>query len=328
MANLTKSIRKYLDEVITLSQEDIQSAAKSREWFLDRVESEIAARSREPILYSKCPFVYFGSYFKYTKVADVDEFDVLVVIDSNLGQFTQSDTVIGSGIGTADPNHRYDGKYKKSDGSGVSPTKMLNWLKEVVEKVVDGFGGEAPERSGQAVTAIIKSKSLKIDLVPAGIFTRKSDSMTFYDIPKGDKNNGWILTSPQVDIDRLADVAKGKDDFRNVIRIAKRIKDKYNFLVSSFAVETAITEYGENRYWRNDLAKDVKEALAYLSTRFREGRISDPFDPDNNLISGVESLDWYADRLDGIVDAISQLEDKPIQEDADNSVMSVFENEQ
>ncbi|MHC4986998.1 MAG: hypothetical protein ACYTFX_00680 [Planctomycetota bacterium] len=54
-----------------------------------------------PKLLASDPFIYFGSYFKGTKVADVDEFDVLVVIDSQGGQYSQGGKVIGHGLGSA-----------------------------------------------------------------------------------------------------------------------------------------------------------------------------------------------------------------------------------
>ena len=86
------AINHYLDNHIKLSQKNISEAAKSREWFLTRVENVINSRTGEPKLYpvEGQKFVYFGSFFKGTKVLDVDEYDVLVVIDSNNGFFSRS----------------------------------------------------------------------------------------------------------------------------------------------------------------------------------------------------------------------------------------------
>lgn len=337
MGNVTSAIRKYIDEEIRLSQKDISETVRSREWFLNRIANVIEGRENEPVLYSSDPFVHFGSYFKGTKVKDVDEYDVLVVIDSNTGCFHKSGVTIGSGLGSANPNFKYQGrKYYKSDGSGISPTKMLNWMKGVVEEVTDAFGGEAPIRDGQAITATIKSHNLKIDIIPAGVFESTSDDSVFYNIPKGDINNGWILTSPRKDIDLLNSVAESKDNFRNVIRIAKRIKDQdaYNFLIPSFAIETAIVYYGllcgnyESFDWQNDLYLDVRGALLHLARNFRHGTILDPFDMESNLISGVENLTWYADRIDGIVEELDYCATSVTdQEKVYERVRRTFENE-
>ncbi len=328
MGDVSKGIGRYLRENIALSRGDISETKKSREWFLNRVANVIVAREGQPVLYAPERFVYFGSYFKGTKVKNVDEYDVLVVIDSNSGVFSQSGVAVGTGQGSASPNHKYDQRYFKSDGSGVSPAKMLNWLRGVVKEVTDAFGGEAPERQGQAVTATIKSQNLTIDLVPAGVFEHQQHSTRFYNIPRGDKSNGWIATSPRADVELLGNVAKDKNDFRNVIRIAKRIRDTHNLLLSSFAIESAIVQYGSASPWNNDLYRDGRGALLYLGALLKQGTVPDPYDSSNNLISGVENLGWYAERIERIVGVLdtcnAQVRDQAI---VDARVKKVFENE-
>lgn len=327
MADLNVSINAYVRDVIALPKDDISEAAKSREWLLQRIAKEISARRNEPVLFADRPFVYYGSYFKQTKVAAVDEYDVLVVIDSRSGVFKRGDVEIGTGEGAADPNHKYDEKFKKTDGSGVSPAKLLNWLKGIVEDVVESFDGEAPEREGQAVTARIVSKGLKIDLVPAGIFRHTTSGEIFYDIPRGDKDNGWVLTAPEKDIERLKEAANGRENFRNVIRIAKRIKDTYRFQVSSFAVETAIIDYTASHTWEDDLFSDLSGVLTYLASAFRGKIVSDPFDEKANLLEGAEQLDWYAERLDAIVVELNNCVKETDQDRVSEKVKRLFENE-
>ena len=127
----------------------------------------------------------------------------------------------------------FDERYKKTDGSRVSPTKLLNWLKDVVETATGKYGVETPVRNDQAVTATIKSKDLKLDLVPATVLHHNSSGEIFYAIPKGGLGNGWIATAPHKDMERLKAAAQDKENFKNVIRLCKRIKDTYNFLVPS-----------------------------------------------------------------------------------------------
>ncbi|MDA1641853.1 hypothetical protein [Bacillus cereus group sp. TH177-1LC] len=325
MADITKSINRFITEEIKLLKEDISSAVTSREWFLNRIKNAIQNRENEPDLHSD-NFVKFGSYFKGTKVTNVDEFDVLVVIDSRSGEYKVDGNVIGKGLGNANPNHKYDKKYRKSDDSGVSPSKLLNWLKGIVEEVVKSFNGQAPERDGQAITAIIKSKNLKIDLVPAGIF-EEDDGTVFYIIPKGDKGNGWIRTQPKDDMKKLEDVAKEKAGFRNVIRLMKFIRSAYNFKISSFAIESAVVNYGKTELWKNDLYTDLKGCLGYLAQNFRDGEIKSTIDENANLISGVVSLDYYATRIDKIVTALGDLESEQDQKVANEEVSKIFKNE-
>lgn len=324
MADITKSINRFITEEIKLLKEDISSAVTSREWFLNRIKNVIQNRENEPDLHSN-NFVKFGSYFKGTKVTNVDEFDVLVVIDSRSGEYKVDGNIIGKGLGNANPNYKYDKKYRKSDDSGVSPSKLLNWLKGIVEEVVKSFHGQAPERDGQAITAIIKSKNLKIDLVPAGIF--EEDGTVFYIIPKGDKGNGWLRTQPKDDMKKLEDVAKEKAGFRNVIRLLKFLRSAYNFKVSSFAIESAVVNYGKTELWKNDLYTDLKGCLVYLAQNFRDGEIKSTIDEKANLISDVVSLDYYATRIDKIVTVLGNLESEQDQKVANEEVSKIFKNE-
>ena len=287
MGDIDAAIRRYISTDIALSARDISKSAASREWFLTRVANEIEARATSPQLYATEPFVRFGSYFKGTKVRDVDEFDVLVVVDSNTGRFSVGGKAIGWGNGSARPNHKYRTEFMKADGSGVSPRRLLAWLHGIVDKVARSFGGEAPVRDGQAITARIASHDLAIDLVPAGVFTRHSDDTTFYNIPKGDESDAWSLTSPRHDIELLDTVADGNPDLRNVIRIAKRIRDTYGLKISSFAIETALVRYGQGTTWSPYLWIEVVYALRDLAAVIEDGTIEDPYSSENNLIKDL-----------------------------------------
>lgn len=324
MGNVTGALRAFIDDEIRLSRKNVTDAVRSRNWFLSRLSAEIGNRVDEPSLLPGTPFFFFGSYFKGTKVSDLDEFDVLVVMDTNNGQFSRGGTVVGTGIGSAGSNRRYDPQYLKNDGFAVSPAKTLNWLKGIAEAVVAPYGGQAPERNGQAVTVQITSQNLKIDLVPAGIFHSVVGGV-FYDIPKGDVSNGWIVTAPQIDIDQL-ETAAWRQDLKNIIRLCKYIRTSHNFLVPSFAIETCIVQSCPNRLWYNDLCTDLKETLSVLVTAFRNGIILDPCDNQTNLISDITGLAWYAERLSSIMSVLASLETQPDGPQIKERVYGVLKN--
>jgi hypothetical protein len=309
MADVDAAIRRYISNDIALSAPDISKSATSREWFMTRVANEIAARSTGAQLYATEPFVRFGSYFKGTKVRDVDEFDVLVVVDSNTGSFNIAGKAIGWGNGSAQPNHKYRPELMKADRSGVSPRKLLDWLHGIVDGVARSFGGVAPIRDGQAITARIASRDLAIDFVPAGVFTRHSDGSTFYNIPKGDLRDSWTVTSPRHDIELLDGVADGTPDLRNIIRIAKRIRDSYGLGISSFAIETAIVRYAQYTTWSLFLSIEVVYALRNLAAVIESGVIQDPYDAENNLIKDLSDRANCA-RLFGLVSRFIETLDK------------------
>ncbi len=296
--DFNRLLERFIAAEIALSREDISSAVKSREWFLRQLKNKIDSKVGEPKLFSEEPFVYFGSHFKGTQAVDVDEYDVLVVIDSNTGEFKQHGVKVGNGLGSATPNHKYDDGFKKEDLSGVSPAKLLNWLKGITEEVVETFNGTAPERNGQAITVRIESKDLKIDLVPCGKFKHSQrEGVVFYDIPKGDKDNGWILTDPRQDIKLLDDCSVKRENFKNTIRLIKFIKNRYNFLIPSFAIECVAIDYIQTHAWENKFFTDFMHVLAHFHSCLKVGKINDTFDASINLIADVESKEWYAERV-------------------------------
>jgi len=67
MANLDRIISRFISDKITLLSRDISAGAKSREWFLTRLQNTIQANLSSaasiPQLYSASPFVKFGSYW-------------------------------------------------------------------------------------------------------------------------------------------------------------------------------------------------------------------------------------------------------------------------
>lgn len=323
-----KAIRHYLDNHIILSKNDISAAAKSREWLLKRIENVINNRSCEPKLYPSSTenFVYFGSYFKGTKVSNVDEYDVLVVIDSNFGFFSREGAQIGTGQGNINPNPKYDRKYFKEDNSGVSPSKMLNWLKSVVDEVVESYNGEAPIRDHQAITATIKSQDLKIDLVPAGIF-KDGQGKIFYNIPDGSSKNSWITTSPRLDIDKINELSKDRNDFKNIIRIIKKVRSTRRLQINSFPIEMALINYVHKNVWHNDLFVDTVLSIRHFAELLNKGVIEDIFNLNQNLLLEVDNLETYARRLNGIADQLVVWNSgNYTQEEVTEKVVACFEN--
>ena len=325
--DLDRILNKFIDNEIRLTKKDIEASAKSRDWVLEKIKSKINSLINQPSLYGEEPFVKYGSYFTGVQVADVDEFDVLVVIDSCSGVFSKpAGTPYGDGLGTASPNHKYDDDLKKSDQSGVSPTKLLNWLQSVVADVAKTYGGEAPEKDGQAITLNIKGSDIRIDLVPAGIFRRKSDGSIFYNIPNGKKDNGWILTNPKLDAERIKRIASAKDGFKNIIRIHKYLRTKYNFKIKSYAIQTNISDYAEASYWWTSLFDNFLACLKNLKASVDRKNIPDGYDSSVNLLADTESLDYYSERLSKIITSLESLKNETDSEVAYQKLCYILSN--
>lgn len=297
---LNQILDRFIAEEVALDQEDISAAASSKDWLLKRIQNKIIEKSSGPQLYSD-PFVGYGSYFARLKVSDPDEMDFLVVIDSNTGEFKQDNQVFGKGKGSASPNHKYDSQFKKADGTGVSPNKLLTWLADIVWEVIQPLGGTKPVINGPAVEVRLVGKGIKFDLVPCGVFDRTDGSeRMFYNIPKGDAADGWTLTNPREDIERIDRLAEKRNNFRNVIRLLKVIRDSYSLPISSYAVQCAVCDFAEKNTWYNDFFTDFSASLGWLEKLVRAGFIADGFQPSVNLLAGANNLAGTASTMNAV----------------------------
>jgi hypothetical protein len=68
-------------------------------------------------------------------------------------------------------------------------------------------------------------------------------------------------------------------------------------------------------YWNGDLYSAFRVVLKTLIRAFRGGMIPDPFDNQKNLIAGVASQDWYADRLEKIIEGMDGCADGERQDE-------------
>ena len=55
--------------------------------------------------------------------------------------------------------------------------------------------------------------------------------------------------------------------------------------------------------------------------------IPDPFDNQNNLIAGVASLDWYADRLEKVVEGMDECAGWTRQDEVKERIYALLENQ-
>lgn len=321
-------IKKFVSDEIALNQEDISSAVVSKQWLLDRIKAKIDEKLSNPSLYGETPFIGYGSYFVRVKVANVDEMDFLVVIDSKSGQFRKEDgAVFGIGLGTAVPNHKYDQQFMKADGSGISPKKLLEWLRGIVSEVLVPLGGEEPVIDGPAVKAVLKSKDIKFDLVPCGVFEKTDGSgQLFYNIPNGKTDDGWTLTNPDIDRERVDNLAEVRDEFRNVIRLIKYVRDSYSLPLSSYTVQCAVCDLAENNRWYGNLHSNLRSALLWLARLIASGVIADGFDPKINLLKDVPQLLEISTHLKSIDERISALEFESDSDLAYKKLKSILQN--
>lgn len=287
--SINTEFNKFINENITLSQDDISKKVNSRQWVVDKVIAKIKEKTDCPQLYKEgsYEYIHFGSYFKGTKVSTVDEFDIMLIIDSNGGQFSANNEKVGDGVGIVNPNHKYDEKYKNNDGF-VSPRKIINWLKTTIDEALEAYGCEASEKAGQAVTVHIKSNDYYIDFVPGSIFKKINSDDIFYTIPRGDANGGWIVTNPRVDKQILTDISSNYTQFKNAIRLFKYIfKNSYTITIGSYAVESSVVNYENEHAFSDDFKYDFIGILKHIISLVECDKIPDMRDNSINLLGDI-----------------------------------------
>ena len=219
-----------------------------------------------------------------TNIGSVEEFDLLVCIDSSWGVFSQEGVPIGYGVGTAYPNPKYNAEYLKPDGSGVSGQALVRWLHNVVYAAVVPYGVKAPVLNEQTVTVELENSEVVVELVPGGVFN-SSTGRRFYNISSG-YTDDWTLTAPREDVDELNATALSRANFRNVVRVAKAIVRNYGLPIPSFAIERALVAYAKRTTWSESFQIEVRWGLKDLADQLRGSFVADPFDQRRNLLSG------------------------------------------
>jgi hypothetical protein len=324
---INTEFNKFISNNIALSQDDISKKVGSRQWVIDKVIAKIKEKTGCPQLYKEgnIEYIHFGSYFKGTKVSIVDEFDIMLILDSNGGMFSIGGTKVGDGVGITSPNPLFNGNYHKEDNSGVSPRKIMNWLKKTIDEALEAYGCEASEKDGQAVTVYLKSKDYYIDFVPGCIIKKLNSDDIFYVIPKGDTNGNWIQTNPRIDKEIIADVSSNYTQFKNTIKLFKYLfTNSYNVAIGSYAVESCVIDYESKHTFYDDFEYDFIGVLNHIIGLVEGDKIPDMRDSNINLLGNINK-ETTLKELNNIKSGFEALE-----EDADDfseSVEALLKNE-
>jgi allophanate hydrolase subunit 1 len=98
-------------------------------------------------------------------------------------------------------------------------------------------------------------------------------------------------------------------------------------LVSSFAIECSVVALVQHNSWANVISKDLILAMQYFANALKEGKIVDSFDSNNNLLTNVDNLSWYAERLEKIIEVLNNQTSEYDEEKAYQRICKAFSNE-
>lgn len=199
MANCAKLI-----EHIRLTQREIEAVAGARARLVEVIKSK-ADGGRLP---SPRDFVLIGSYKRGTKIAPLDDVDMLYVMGyakrvDNTGRhiLTSCDFEFGSTFMEPEDN--------------ISSVKVLDLIKRVLQEV---YFRSVVRRDGEVVNVYLSSYEVGFDIVPA--FWIENDN--YYLMPAGSGSTYWKRTNPKIDETILDELNKQHNNLlKNTVRIMK-----------------------------------------------------------------------------------------------------------
>lgn len=242
MANCQRLI-----EHIRLSQKEIEAVAGARATLLQVIRS----KADEGQLPTPKEFLLIGSYKRGTKIAPLDDVDMLYVMgrarrEGSTHRHILTDCDFEFGLAFMEPENN------------ISSVKVLNLLKKVIGAV---YSRSEVRRNQEVVNVYLASYDVGFDIVPAF----RVENQGYYLIPAGGGSPYWKRTNPKKDeviLDQLNE--KHSNLLKNTIRIMKywfrkkRIKSLRSYHLETiayyiFSEEGSCTSYPEclHTFYRN-----------------------------------------------------------------------------
>ena len=254
---VSTAFNSLMNNFVNLDADETRSGRRSRDWLVDEQLTSFPDKDDKFPLLSSTPKMWFGSFSRRTKIREVDDIDMMIVMHAEGSTYTQIGNTFFISPGA---NSRFQ-NYLNDTNEWVNSRRIVNKFVSCL-KSVPQYAAADSKRQGEAATLNLKSYTWNFDIVPA--FITKSDSYgnSFYLIPDG--NGNWKQTDPRIDKDRATAVnQKHSGKVLNVIRLVKYWKRKRGVpAIGSYLLETIML----NHY--DALAKDSMSE--YLDVEFSD----------------------------------------------------------
>lgn len=254
---VSTAFNSLMNNFVNLDADETRSGRRSRDWLVDEQLTSFPDKDDKFPLLSSTPKMWFGSFSRRTKIRELDDIDMMIVMHAEGSTYTQIGNTFFISPGA---NSRFQ-NYLNDTNEWVNSRRIVNKFVSCL-KSVPQYAAADSKRQGEAATLNLKSYTWNFDIVPA--FITKSDSYgnSFYLIPDG--NGNWKQTDPRIDKDRATAVnQKHSGKVLNVIRLVKYWKRKRGVpAIGSYLLETIML----NHY--DALAKDSMSE--YLDVEFSD----------------------------------------------------------
>lgn len=252
---VSTAFNSLMNNFVNLDAGETRNGRRSRDWLVDEQLTSFPDKDDKFPLLSGTPKMWFGSFSRRTKIRELDDIDMMIVMHAEGSTYTQSGNTFYISPGA---DSRFQ-NYLNDTNEWVNSRRIVNKFVSCL-KSVPQYAAADSKRQGEAATLNLKSYTWNFDIVPAFITTPDSYGNTFYLIPDG--NGNWKQTDPRIDKDRATAVnQKHSGKVLNVIRLVKYWKRKRGVpAIGSYLLETIML----NHY--DALAKDSMSE--YLDVEF------------------------------------------------------------
>lgn len=284
---VSTAFNSLMNNSVNLDADETRKGRRSRDWLVDEQLTRFPDKDDTFPLLSTMPKMWFGSFSRRTKIRELDDIDMMIIMHAEGSTYTQIDKTFYISPGA---NSRFQ-NYLNETGKWVNSRRVVNKFVSSL-KSVPQYSSADSKRQGEAATLNLKSYAWNFDIVPAFITTPDSYGRTFYLIPDGSGN--WKQTDPRIDKDRATRInQKHSGKVLNVIRLVKYWKRKRGVpAIGSYLLETImLNHYDElnEDSMSEHLDVEFANALQVLATEI-VGFVGDQknFQGDINHLSSEE----------------------------------------
>ncbi|SDF60940.1 nucleotidyltransferase family protein [Chitinophaga filiformis] len=217
-------------------------------------------------LYPGMSFIDYGSYSRKTKIRELDDIDLMIVMNAE-GNYRQELWGGGYQVRLRNWGTRQDGMVNPGTDI-VNSIKVVNRFKDYL-KGVSSYEKADIKRNQEAATLKLKSYEWVYDIVPC-FQTVPINGDTFFLIPDGKGN--WKPTDPRIDKERTARIhSQQAISVLDMIRLMKYwTKRRTAATMGSYFLECLILDYYERNTSGTDIAVELRNLFAFIFQRVHQ----------------------------------------------------------
>lgn len=237
--SIISAFKRLMKDFVNIEPEENKNGKRSRNWLVDSQITNFPERDEDFPLLQQNPKIWFGSFARKTKIRELDDIDMMILMHAQGSSYFELGDVIRIVPGEDSRLKKYLDDSKQWVNSRRIVNKFVSSLNQVPQ-----YSQAESKRQGEAATLKLQSYTWNFDIVPAFSTVNDENGNNFFLIPDG--NGNWKKTDPRIDKDRTTTInQKHNGKVLNAIRLIKYWKEKRGVpAIGSYLLETIML----NRY--------------------------------------------------------------------------------